>query len=41
MCSEDIVNLKILQSDWLKSIMADISGSRFFPSMGLVQEYSK
>ena len=37
-CSRNIVNLKILQSE---SILAHISGTRFFPSKGFVEKHSK
>ena len=35
-CSGEILDLKILQSDWLaESILAYISGTRFFTNIGL------
>ena len=40
-CSRDIVDLKILQSDWLRAFWPHSSGTRFFPSIGSVQEWSK
>ena len=41
-CSRDIFHLKTLQSDWPRAFyLAHISGTRFFPSMGFVHEYSK
>ena len=39
-CSGEIVNLKILQSDWLRDFWFD-SEARFFPNIGFVQEHSK
>ena len=39
-CSEDMVDQKILQSDWLRTFWHIFQESTF-PNMGFVQEHSK
>ena len=40
-CFRDKVDLEILQSDWQRTFLPISPGTRFFSSMGFVQEYSK
>ena len=40
-CSGEMVDLKILQSDWLRAFWPIISGRRFSPIIGFVLEHSK
>ena len=40
-CSRDIVDLKNLEMWLADNILVHISGTRYFPSMGFVEEYSK
>ena len=40
-CSEEIIDLKILQSDWLRAFWPVSEGQDFPPNIGFVQEHSK
>ena len=40
-CSGDMVDQKILRSDWLRTSWTISQGQKFFPNMGFGQEHSK